>query len=144
MRVEDLHCPFHHGEPRLISDHLVYGQSYGGKMWVCECFPSCEFRVGCHRGSDTPMGQMCDNATRQARQAAHQVFDQLWTQGWLKRNQAYDLLKRRMGSEKNVHIAESDIGECTRIAQIATGELYRLRTTLGKPSYETRETFDNE
>ncbi len=71
----------------------------------------------------------------EARTLAHEVFDKLWLEGWLRRQQAYDLLTRRMGLGEDVHMSNLNQAQCEKVKEIARKEMERLKTTLGKPPY---------
>jgi hypothetical protein len=55
-------------------------------IWYCS---ACGAFVGCHEGTDVPLGLMADRDTRQARYELHKVFDRLWKKGPLARDDAY-------------------------------------------------------
>ncbi len=71
----------------------------------------------------------------EARTLAHEVFDKLWLEGWLKRSQAYDLLTRKMGLGEDVHMGMLNQTQCEKVKGIAKAEMLRLKTALGKPPY---------
>ena len=67
------------GSPRIaLQKRSFIGMRTYGKwdlVWHCgDCFAL----VGCHEGTDIPMGLMADALTRDARHKAHKVFDELW------------------------------------------------------------------
>ncbi len=71
----------------------------------------------------------------EARTLAHDEFDKLWLEGWLKRKQAYDLLTRKMGLGQDVHMGMLNQAQCEKVKEIAKAEMLRLKTVLGKPPY---------
>jgi len=71
------HCPYCGSEARLVDSSLIYGRSYG-MAWVCGNYPRCDAYVGCHKGTDKPLGRLADSRLRAAKKRAHAVFDPLW------------------------------------------------------------------
>lgn len=55
-------------------------------IWHCL---DCLALVGCHEGTDIPLGRMANVQTRDARFQAHKAFDRLWRGGGLSRRDAY-------------------------------------------------------
>lgn len=60
--------------------------------------------MGCHaknlaegRSGFEPLGRLADAATRKARSAFHEVFDQLWKNKHMSRAQAYEWLRTELG-----------------------------------------------
>lgn len=51
-----------------------YQKDYG-PVW--KCVP-CDAYVGCHKGTERPLGLVADAATRAAKIKAHAAFDPLW------------------------------------------------------------------
>lgn len=47
---------------------------WGRSIWLCDCGAY----VGCHAGTDRPLGRPAGKETRDARSDAHQAFDRLW------------------------------------------------------------------
>lgn len=66
-----------------------------------------------------PVGQQSDQRTRDARKRAHAQFDRLWREGvFASRGKAYRWLADQFGV-KEIHISESDVARCNRIAELA-------------------------
>jgi Protein of unknown function (DUF3268). len=96
----------------LKDSEVIYGRSYGNS-WVCANFPQCNTYVGCHKGTDTPLGTPANSALRKARSKAHAAFDPLWRSGEMTRSAAYAWLAEKMGIPKDLcHIAMFDEGQC--------------------------------
>lgn len=105
------------------SEHLYDGKDYG-PVW--ECRP-CDAAVGCHKGTNEPLGLVADKKTRAARAKAHKAFDPLWQRkmelhGWTKqsaRQAGYKWLAREMGLRvENCHIGNFTEGQCYRVVRI--------------------------
>lgn len=81
------------GSPRVNLQKRGYMGLRVFKQWdlIWHCL-DCHALVGCHQGTDIPLGRMADSATRDARYQAHEAFDSLWrgrSGGWLTRAEAY-------------------------------------------------------
>lgn len=67
------------GSPRVhLQSRKLLGLRTSGKwhlIWHCL---DCLALVGCHEGTDIPLGLMADVATRDARFRAHNALDPLW------------------------------------------------------------------
>lgn len=114
------HCG---GKPQFkpSSAHVYNGQNYG-PIWEC----SCGARCGCHKGTNRPLGTVCDEPTRQARKSAHAAFDPLWKHRHPEfRNFMYTRLAELMGLTKDeCHIGSMNAEQCREVVEIVrTGEL---------------------
>jgi hypothetical protein len=115
-------CPYCEGKPKLTSSKVVYGKDYG-PIWLC----SCGAFVGCHPGTEKPLGMVANQELRQLRKEAHHCFDLVWKTavrvfGVSKhnaRNHAYERLSLLTGTpRKYMHIAMLDEDECRNIINI--------------------------
>ncbi len=62
---------------RLAESQAVYPfapQYWGRPIWLCRCGAY----VGCHPGTNKPLGNPAGKEARAARQDAHAAFDDLW------------------------------------------------------------------
>lgn len=111
------------GEPaELADDSLIYGKSYGHKIWIC-C--RCGAYVGCHRGTDKPLGRLANDQLRQYKKAAHNAFDPLWKSGRFinRRRDAYAWMAKAMGiPPEKAHIGMFDVPDCKKLIQIINEE----------------------
>jgi hypothetical protein len=86
------------------------------KVW--RCLP-CDARVGCHDGTDIPLGTLAGPALRSARWRAHAAFDRLWKRehgGTMRRAEAYAWLAGQLGVEVEAcHIGQFDEAWCERV-----------------------------
>jgi len=93
-------CRYCGGVIRLIPAEAVYGPSAerlgkkGEKLYQCQ---NCNARVGCHKGTARPLGNVANEVLRLKRIEAHQVFDGLWKRRGMSRTTAYKWLAERMG-----------------------------------------------
>lgn len=116
-----LDCPYcgQRAAFRPTSEH-IFGRDFGP---VYECTP-CAARVGCHKGTNKPLGTLATARVRKMREAAHKAFDPAWrvkmerdgcTQTEARRA-AYAWLAAHMGVEP---------GQC-HIGWMQADELYRV------------------
>lgn len=127
-------CPYCGREASLLksSAALYAGRDYG-PAWVC-LRPTCDAWTGCHPGTEKPLGRLANAELRQARQAAHRVFDPLWQakqrQGFTRgqaRGRGYRWLAEQMQIDASkCHIAMFDPAQCQRVVEICTPYVERL------------------
>lgn len=92
--------------------HIFYG---------CSTYPECGGSHGAHQVSGLPLGVPADKETKQARIAAHEVFDELWISGEMTRTTAYRKLSIAMGRNE-VHFADFSKEECLEAIRIIEEE----------------------
>ena len=74
-------CLYCGNQCKLCSGSLVY---HGSKkyrdtlVWVCSNWPDCNAYVGCHKGTDIPLGHPANAELRELRCLCHKQFDPLW------------------------------------------------------------------
>ncbi len=95
---------------------MVLRRGPHSKFYGCSAYPSCNGTHGAH-ADGTPLGVPGNAATKAARIAAHEVFDELWRGGGMSRGAAYRWLARKMGRDE-VHFGEMSIDECEEAIQI--------------------------
>lgn len=121
-------CPYCGKDAKLVEGREVYPYRYDlydKRFWTCA---PCDARVGCHNGTDRPLGRLADGALRRAKMAAHAAFDPLWKSGAMRRENAYAWLAVRLGIEdvaKDCHIGEFDVATCERVVAICNEERAR-------------------
>lgn len=90
-------------------------------VWHCL---DCLALVGCHKGTDIPLGLMADSQTREARFLAHQEFDRLWRRGRMTRTEAYAWMAKTLNMSLDAaHIGMLDEKQC--LALIAAVKDYQ-------------------
>lgn len=110
-------CRFCGGKVTLVNNSAFYnGREYGWPL--AYCCSKCGARVGCHPGTDIPLGTLADADTMKARRAAHAEFDKLWfgKTGW-HRKQAYRALSKALGV-RSAHISWLDEDQCKRVVSL--------------------------
>ena len=99
MTAPTVLCPYC-GEPaKLTTGRHVYPHrpDLADKLFY-ECRP-CAAYVGCHPGTDRPLGRLADAELRRWKQRVHAAFDPHWknVRGASARSRAYARLAREMG-----------------------------------------------
>lgn len=115
MRGEQ--CPYCGDDTEFIDSDAVYSKTYG-MIYICR---PCQAWVGVHKSSRKALGRLADKRLREAKQMAHQYFDQLWrrkmrSNGVPKskaRAAAYEWLAKQMGKPiEETHIGMFDNKDC--------------------------------
>jgi hypothetical protein len=100
----------------LPSSAPVYGRDYG-PVWRCE---PCGAWVGCHKGSDTPLGRLANKSLRAMKIRAHDAFDPIWRGTKTKRGSAYAWLADQMGLDrKDCHIGMFNEDQCQLVVIVS-------------------------
>ncbi len=116
--IQAMKCPYCGSDVVKRDSSLIYGRSYG-VAWVCSRFPECDAYVGCHKGSDRPLGRLANKTLRRRKNEAHAAFDPLWKSGQMSRNEAYHWLAGRLGIPKEeCHIGMFDERRCELVVQV--------------------------
>jgi len=93
---KDLKCHDCGCGAKLINSKEVYGASYG-LMWVCQNFPKCNNRVGCKKGTTTPIGELAGEDLRNLRKKIYEIIDTLFRTKKQNINQLYDEIGIKFG-----------------------------------------------
>jgi len=88
-------------------------------VWACR---RCDTRVGCHEGTNRPLGVLADEQTRSLRRQVHGAFDHIWMEGERAgvaradaRHRAYLWLARNLDLQpERCHVALFDAEMCDR------------------------------
>lgn len=121
-------CPYCRKWAKCVDSAVLYGRSYGW-IWLCRCQPGFAY-VGCHGGTQAPLGTLANRATRTARKRAHALFDPIWRKGVITRKEAYLWLAGILNvSAEQCHIARSGTEQCMQIvaACLARGAVKRAK-----------------
>ena len=124
LRVPEI-CRYCGGVIRCIPARKVYGKTTNRlKMqgqWLYQC-QNCNARVGCHRDSKRPLGNVANEVLRLKRVETHQVFDSLWQRQGMTRTAAYKWLAERMElPEECAHIGGFEMDQCQKLVDICAG-----------------------
>lgn len=113
-------CPYCGGRVNLVSSSTVYhSNKYKGKMWVCEHYPKCDAYVGCHPGTEIPLGRLANKKLRNLKMEAHKWFDPIWKSGLMTRKEVYKWLASMLNIEESeCHIGMFSPDTCNKVIQI--------------------------
>jgi hypothetical protein len=125
-------CDYCAAPAELVSGHAIYPRrpDLASKLfWRCL---ACNAYVGCHKGTDKPLGNLANADLRRARQEAHAAFDPLWL-GKPKgeRRKRYEWLAQGLGiSTDACHIGMMDAKQCYRVVALCNPN--RVTHTMGE------------
>lgn len=87
-------------------------------IWRCPNIDECSAYVGCHPGTDKPLGTPAREELRELRMQCHTQFDPLWKSKQMKRGKAYVLMQRLLDlPEAQAHIGMLDHYQCELLLQ---------------------------
>lgn len=122
-----LMCPYCDREAELVPGIVIYPRRPDlthKRFWRCK---PCDAWVGCHDGTERPLGRLANAELRQAKQEAHAAFDPLWKRkmerdGCSKgkaRGAGYKWLADQLGIDrKRCHIGMMDAETCRRVVEV--------------------------
>lgn len=124
-------CPYCNGDAQLVNGNAIYPHRpdlHHLRFWQCA---PCEAYVGCHRGTERPLGRLANVELRTAKMAAHAAFDELWKRttaaGTFDRNGAYKWVAQQLGiARADCHIGGFDVEQCQRVVEICNEKEKRL------------------
>lgn len=126
--MQEVVCGYCNKPAELVTGREIYphrSDLAGAKLWSCK---PCDAYVGCHKGTDRPMGRLANKELRAAKIATHAVFDKLWRQCLMSRDEAYRWLAEALGIEsKHCHIGMFDIETCERAKLLCIEMLDELK-----------------
>ena len=109
-------CPYCRHPAMLVSGAVIYptrADLAAKVFWACD---PCQAWVGCHDGTQNPMGRLADAELRAAKIAAHAAFDPLWRGGSMKRRDAYRWLADQLSMPPSrCHIGWFDLARCRQV-----------------------------
>lgn len=116
-------CRYCGGVVRLVPAHAVYGMAAAKrlklqkeKFYQCQ---NCNARVGCHKGTDRPLGNLANEVLRLKRMETHQVYDAFWKRKGMTRTQAYKWLAEQLQlSESRAHIGSFEMDQCQMVIDL--------------------------
>ena len=112
-------CPYCGDPAKLVGGDAIYPSRpdlYSKKFWRCN---PCHAYVGCHPGTETPLGRLADGPLRKAKMDAHAAFDPIWKEGRLYRGQAYAWLAQALNlTQDECHIGMFDLEGCQKVVEV--------------------------
>lgn len=125
MKVSKI-CRYCGGVVRLVPARKIYGTSTDRlglakeKIYLCQ---NCNARVGCHKGTTRPLGNVANEVLRLKRRETHQVFDRFWQDAGMSRTQAYKWLAKKMSlPDEDAHIGGFEMDQCQQVIDLCQEE----------------------
>ena len=122
-------CRYCGGVIRLVPADTVYRNSSGRfgmkseKIYQCQ---NCNARVGCHKGTDRPLGNVANEVLRLKRIETHRVFDSFWKRRHMSRTAGYKWLAKKMNlPEDAAHIGGFEMDQCQRVIDLCRAEMQK-------------------
>lgn len=121
-------CRYCGGVIKLVPATTIYGTTAAKrlgleheKIYQCQ---NCNARVGCHKGTTRPLGNVANETLRLKRMETHQVFDGFWKTRKMSRTAAYRWLAKKMGlPESKAHIGGFEMDQCQQVIGLCRQEL---------------------
>lgn len=111
MDKRKVYCPYC-GNRAKLTDSKRINETAFGLLWHCDCVPGGAF-VGCHDETTVPYGRLADAELRALKSKGHALFDSIWKEGIITRNNAYALLAEKMKIKlHNCHFGMFDKQQC--------------------------------
>lgn len=115
-------CRYCGGIIKLVSAQTIYGESTerlgmsGQHIYQCQ---NCNARVGCHKGTTRPLGNVANEVLRLKRMETHRVFDAHWKCRGLSRTEAYRWLAKELHlTEGQAHIGGFEMDQCQKVIEL--------------------------
>ena len=127
MRIT-LKCPYCGKNAKMVSGQSIYPYRrdlFEKTFYLCE---PCKAYVGCHPGTQKPLGRLADAALRAGKREAHAAFDPIWKEGYMRRGQAYAWLGKELELPAP-HIGEMDLQQCQKTKEISLNYLSSVRAS---------------
>lgn len=126
MEVPEV-CRYCGGVIRLVPAENIYGEAavkrlglVGESIYQCQ---NCNARVGCHKGTTRPLGNVANETLRLKRMETHQVFDDYWRRRGMTRTAAYRWLAKHLHlSVEQTHIGSFEMDQCQQVINLCQKE----------------------
>lgn len=126
MNVPEI-CRYCGGVIRLVPAKKIYGETsakrlglLNEKIYQCQ---NCNARVGCHKGTTRPLGNVANETLRLKRIETHQVFDAYWQGRGMSRTQGYRWLAKKMNlPDQRAHIGGFEMEQCQEVIALCMTE----------------------
>lgn len=116
-------CRYCGGMIRLVPASNIYGEAVAKRLGlekerIYQC-QNCNARVGCHRGTSRPLGNVANETLRLKRMETHRVFDGFWKRRGMTRSQGYRWLATELGLPKSLtHIGGFEMEQCQKVIDL--------------------------
>jgi len=107
-------CPYCGSLAKIAQRKVVSGRPLDTlPVYVCGNYPACDAYVGCHLGTEKPLGSLANKRLRSFRMKAHRAFDFVWKTGRATRDEAYALMAELLNlPPEKAHIGMLDVQQC--------------------------------
>jgi hypothetical protein len=114
------------------------------RLWpyVWRCL-DCKAKVGCHPGTDHPLGYMANPYVRRLRAELHDLIDPIWEYKLATRSEIYNWLARELGLEGVAHISQLPIHQLKLAIKIVSGYVDKHRDIIEKAKRNDRSNKGN-
>lgn len=113
-------CPYCRAESFLVSGKEIYPRRkdlYKKSFYQCK---PCDAYVGCHTGTDKPLGRLANRELRKAKIEAHASIDPIWKSGQLHRSKVYKILAKLLEiPPTSCHIGMFDVDMCKKVVSVS-------------------------
>ena len=122
MEIPEI-CRYCGGIVRLVPARMIYGAEAAKRLklkreMIYQC-QNCNARVGCHKGTTRPLGNLANGVLRLKRMETHQVYDAFWKRSGMTRTQAYKWLAEQMNlTEDRAHIGSFEMDQCQMVIEL--------------------------
>lgn len=122
MEIPEI-CRYCGGIVRLVPARMIYGAEAAKRLklereMIYQC-QNCNARVGCHKGTTRPLGNLANEVLRLKRMETHQVYDAFWKRSGMTRTQAYKWLAEQMNlTEDRAHIGSFEMDQCQMVIEL--------------------------
>lgn len=127
----DITCPYCNSSAIQVTGREIYPQRsdlYSRAFWCCSNGHPPAY-VGCHPGTNRPLGTLADGLLREIRSQTHVLYDRLWQEQHFTRSQCYALLSAHLKLPLDqTHIAMFDAAQCRSTMRFARDILAHLET----------------
>ena len=121
-------CRYCGGVIRLVTAEQVYGMAaakrlglVGEHLYQCQ---NCNARVGCHKGTTRPLGDVANESLRLKRIETHHVFDAFWKSQHMRRGDAYRWLSQQMHlPAREAHIGGFEMDQWQQVIDMCGAQL---------------------
>jgi hypothetical protein len=128
---EPLTCGYCGTPAKRVDSKVIYKTRSYGPAWICGNYPRCDAYVGCHPGTNKPLGRLANGELREWKMAAHKAFDPLWKELGMGRKDAYKWLALELEiKHKECHIGSFTIEQCRLTIEACNEKRHELRTVL--------------
>lgn len=121
MKKWTVTCPYCGKPAKLVDSIEIYKTRSYGKAYLCK---ECDAYVGCHKGTDRPLGRLANAELRMWKQRAHAAFDILWQTKEFDRKSAYAWLADKLDIPiESCHIGMFDVDRCQQVIEVSLAYL---------------------